>query len=624
MSYKINKTDGVLLVDLVDGRIDTETTDLIFIGRNYTGYGELFNENFVKLLENFAAVSPPSKPLEGQLWYDKSDGRLKVWNGTQFRSTDTTVVSSVQPQMLAGDIWIDSSRQQMYFNDGLGTVLAGPIYTRDQGPTGFKVETINDRFGNPKTIAKLIVNSTELALISRETFEAGINQPGFGKNIKEGISISSNRPNFEFYGTASFARQLLDSTNQPFFPENFLKVNANNITTGTFRVNNDSGLIVGRDVQFRTRMELFPKIVVDEILDNNADYNLRVNRNNISTNAITVKTENRSVGVWTSTPDPNINLDVNGSVRITGDLIVEGTTTTLEVENLRIEDKLIELAATADSTIGGNVEVDGAGITILSSDASKDWVWKNTTNSWTANTNIDVGPSNVYKIGGNTILSATELSSSVTTASGITQVGVLTSLDAANFNFSSSTMTVTDALVISSENDIIIDNNRKITNVGDPTNAQDVATKNYVDNEIANEPVFLEVDVTGINPVLINNHVKVILDTMFPWATIETPPGGNLVANPYRKNIGTKAIVHVIARTATVVTNPTLQTTKSFVAVDSGGEQNQSVVQDFSFANQTNNIVFAVSLDAYRTFEFQTSIIGGEWQFLYDGVQFIP
>jgi hypothetical protein len=624
MSYKINKTDGVLLVDLVDGRIDTETTDLVFIGRNYTGYGELFNENFVKLLENFAAVSPPSKPLEGQLWYDKSDGRLKVWNGIQFRSTDTTVVSSVQPQLLAGDIWIDSSRQQMYFNDGLGTVLAGPIYTRNQGPTGFKVETINDRFGNPKTVAKLIVNSTELALISRETFEAGINQPGFGKNIKEGISISSNRPNFEFYGTASFARQLLDSTNQPFFPENFLKVNANNITTGTFRINNDSGLIVGRDVQFRTRMEIFPKIVVDEILDNNADYNLRVNRNNISTSAITVKTENRSVGIWTSSPDPNINLDVNGSVRITGDLIVEGTTTTLEVENLRIEDKLIELAATADSTIGGNVEVDGAGITVLSSDASKDWVWKNSSNSWTANTNIDVGPLNVYKIGGNTILSATELASTVTTASGITQVGALTSLDAANFNFSSSTMTVTDALVISSENDIIIDNSRKITNVGDPTNAQDVATKNYVDNEIANEPVFLEVDVTGINPVLINNHVKVILDTMFPWATIETPPSGNLVANPYRKNIGTKAIVHVIARTATVVTNPTLQTSKSFVAVDSGGEQNQSVVQDFSFTNQTNNIVFAVSLDAYRTFEFQTSVIGGEWQFLYDGVQFIP
>ena len=54
MSYKLNKTDGSLLVDLVDGQLDTTSSDLTLIGRNYSGFGEVLNENFIQLLENFA------------------------------------------------------------------------------------------------------------------------------------------------------------------------------------------------------------------------------------------------------------------------------------------------------------------------------------------------------------------------------------------------------------------------------------------------------------------------------------------------------------------------------------------------------------------------------------------
>ena len=41
MSYKLNKTDGSLLVDLVDGQLDTTSSDLTLIGRNYSGFGEV-------------------------------------------------------------------------------------------------------------------------------------------------------------------------------------------------------------------------------------------------------------------------------------------------------------------------------------------------------------------------------------------------------------------------------------------------------------------------------------------------------------------------------------------------------------------------------------------------------
>ena len=76
MAYKLNKTDGTLLVDLIDGTLDTASTSISLIGRNYTGFGEALNENFVKILENFANTS--SAILLKDNWWDKSDVLLKV------------------------------------------------------------------------------------------------------------------------------------------------------------------------------------------------------------------------------------------------------------------------------------------------------------------------------------------------------------------------------------------------------------------------------------------------------------------------------------------------------------------------------------------------------------------
>ena len=94
MSYKINKTNGDLLVELTDGVIDTVSTDITLVGRNYKGFGEAFNENFVKIIENFAATSAPSNPLKGQLWYDTGENRLKIYDGSSFRTAGSPTVSS--------------------------------------------------------------------------------------------------------------------------------------------------------------------------------------------------------------------------------------------------------------------------------------------------------------------------------------------------------------------------------------------------------------------------------------------------------------------------------------------------------------------------------------------------
>ena len=79
MSYQLNKTNGELLVDLVDGQIDTASTDITLVGKNYKGFGEFINENYIKMLENFSNTAAPSNPMTGQLWFDSGEQRLKIY-----------------------------------------------------------------------------------------------------------------------------------------------------------------------------------------------------------------------------------------------------------------------------------------------------------------------------------------------------------------------------------------------------------------------------------------------------------------------------------------------------------------------------------------------------------------
>ena len=124
MSYTILKTDGSALTSVVDGSIDQLSTDLTLIGKNFSGFGVFINDNFVRLLENFSNTVEPSNPITGQLWYDTTENRLRVYNGSQFVVSGGTIVSSTPPSSLAaGDLWIDNIREQLYFNDGKSGIL---------------------------------------------------------------------------------------------------------------------------------------------------------------------------------------------------------------------------------------------------------------------------------------------------------------------------------------------------------------------------------------------------------------------------------------------------------------------------------------------------------------------
>jgi len=72
MAYNVTKSDEITpLVTLLDGEIDTTSTDLVLLGKNYLGYGEIIAENFARHIENFAG-KPRSElnSLKGQLYYN--------------------------------------------------------------------------------------------------------------------------------------------------------------------------------------------------------------------------------------------------------------------------------------------------------------------------------------------------------------------------------------------------------------------------------------------------------------------------------------------------------------------------------------------------------------------------
>ena len=87
MAYTINKTDTSTLATVTDGTINTTASSLTLIGKSYSNWGELNNENLVKLLENSAGTSAPTVPIIGELWFDTSTSSLKVYNGNDFVPT---------------------------------------------------------------------------------------------------------------------------------------------------------------------------------------------------------------------------------------------------------------------------------------------------------------------------------------------------------------------------------------------------------------------------------------------------------------------------------------------------------------------------------------------------------
>ena len=166
MAYTILNTDGTTLTLLADGQVDQSTTSITLIGRNRDSYGEELNNNLVKMLGNFASVSgnPPRSPLKGQLWYDTSIRRLKVYDNG-FKTVGAVEISSSTPtNMLPGDVWFDTTVGQVKMYFPRRTVVIGPAYPSNIGETGL-VLPINTSTGAVTTVKEATTQDSKNVIL---------------------------------------------------------------------------------------------------------------------------------------------------------------------------------------------------------------------------------------------------------------------------------------------------------------------------------------------------------------------------------------------------------------------------------------------------------------------------
>jgi hypothetical protein len=196
MAYIVNRFNGTQLTVVEDGTID-QTTDIKFVGRNYSGYGEVQNENYLHLLENFSGTTAPVKAIDGQVWYDASTTKLKFYTGSAWKTAGGTEVSATEPVGLdEGDLWWSSTSNQLYGKTAGGEfILVGPQSAGSGTTQMLSVNVLSAPDNIEKTIIVALINDVAIYIISNEEFTLATNQPsgtpvltGFS-TIKRGITF---------------------------------------------------------------------------------------------------------------------------------------------------------------------------------------------------------------------------------------------------------------------------------------------------------------------------------------------------------------------------------------------------------------------------------------------------
>ena len=243
MAYTVNRYDGSLLASVADGTIDTAATDIKLVGKNFTGYGEILNENYIHMLENFASAVAPTTPMTGQIWWNTSLGTLTVYDGSQFKAVSSSTVSASEPTgAVEGDLWWDSDDEQLFVYNGSSWVLVGPAASASAGQSGAIVEVITDDLAADHVVVTTYVADTRISITSSDaSFTPNVALTGFG-DIEPGVNLVSDITitGARFTGTATNADTLdnLDSLQ-------FLRSDATDSTTGDLSIVNDTGLMVG-------------------------------------------------------------------------------------------------------------------------------------------------------------------------------------------------------------------------------------------------------------------------------------------------------------------------------------------------------------------------------------------
>ena len=294
MAYQVDKFNGAFFVSVEDGTIDT-TSDLRFVGKNYAGYGEVQNENFLHLLENFSNTTAPPKVITGQIWFDSANKKLKFYDGSRFKLAGGAEVSTTAPSGLStGDFWWDSAAKQLYAWTGTEFALIGPEASPDLGSSIISAAVVKGTISTavgPHTILKVIADDKTIGIFSKTAFTLDNAQNAIDDFtvIKKGFTLAKSQSgissdDYILWGTANNANRL-----GGFTADQYLKLGDNSFT-GEVKFF-DPGLTVGDGNDFRLRVENGDEVIVENRLGNPITFRITV----VDT------TDERDVAVITST-----------------------------------------------------------------------------------------------------------------------------------------------------------------------------------------------------------------------------------------------------------------------------------------------------------------------------------
>jgi len=575
MAYTINKTDGTILTTVPDGQIDNFTTNITFIGKNYSGVGETLNENFVKLLENFSGTSRPTNPIRGQLWYDTEVLKIKVYNGTDFVPVSSSVISNTQPLSLnAGDLWYNDINKQLYFYNGDTPVLVGPVYADSQGLSGFKVESILDIQNQTRVVTYLYNNGTLLGIFSKDSFTPKNTIDGFTGNIVVGFNAASIS-NFKLNATATNSDKLGSLS-----ADNYVSKLGSSTINGQLILSNNLGLTIGDRNQ--GIFQISGSDIVVSNIETNGKIKLNVRKGVSSETAFSIDSTNRIVNIYDGFSDSETN--IGGNLVVTGDLTVNGTTTTTDVNDLVVEDKTIELASVSTPS---NALADGAGI-VVKGTTDHTLLWSDSGSSWNSTEHFNLDSGYKYKINNVTVLDSD--SCYVENFPNLSQIGTQSSVTVGpdsltvqltlENNRISTNITDEDLELSPNGNgNVSLIGAPRITGLSDPTSMQDAATKEYVDSTVELKSLAFSMDVSD---GLSNTGIAGWLDQIAPASeyregtiarilcTTQTNSTTNLDINPlitlttdtFNTPTGTSdAVTNINVSTATV-SAPTINITR--------------------------------------------------------------
>jgi hypothetical protein len=373
MAYTINKTDTTVVATITDGTVDN-TTSLTLFGKSYSGFGELLNENLVKLLENSSSTSAPTAPLKGELWFDASTNQIKVYDGSSFKPTGGAKSQATAPTSpSAGDLWHDTDDDQLYVYTGSEFLLVGPVYTSGQTLSGWKIETLASSGGN-KVVSSMYVGNTRVAILSKETFTPTVTQTGFAE-IKAGFTLNSTLGAvFEGTNTQAANIDVSGTTNTSatvIAGGNFLRADAADTTTGALTIDADGGLILGDSQELTVTVSSNNVTVAQTSQDK--DLSFTVNDGGVTKTPLSFE---GSTG----------NITLTGVTQITGNTTITGNLTiTGEFENSSSEINIVNDAFLKLNT--GNSEAD-SGIIVETSDTDDARIFYDVSeNYWSAGEN---------------------------------------------------------------------------------------------------------------------------------------------------------------------------------------------------------------------------------------------